>query len=94
MALSTVLAIIAIIALWLLLRPKKAKISLAASIERNKLNPKIAISTSNFKRLLAMVGRQDIAIALIKANLEKYPMRSPSWACKKAISDLEKQRRL
>ena len=53
------------------------------------------ISPTTFNKLVKMVyGRKDLARKLVEKNLKLYPDRSAAWACRKAISDLERERRL
>ena len=52
------------------------------------------ISASKFRKLIKMVnGREDVARRLIDGNLKLFPDKSPDWACDKAISDVERDRR-
>lgn len=52
-------------------------------------SPKIPIKV--FEILVKMVnGREDLALRLVRENLRKYPEMPPTWACKKAILDLER----
>lgn len=88
MAISSIFAIALIVALWVVLRPKKVN-----SLIRLPIKRKGAISVNRFDELVEKVGTV-AARKLVRENLERYPDRSPSWACNKAISDLEKQRRL
>lgn len=90
MPIATILAIALIILLWLALRPKKKKVD---NLIRLPIKRKGAISANRFDELVEKVGTV-AARKLVRENLERYPNRSPSWACNKAISDLEKQRRL
>jgi hypothetical protein len=39
-------------------------------------------------------GDEAIARRLIEANMKNYPEKSPTWACDKAILDLERDRRI
>ncbi len=49
---------------------------------------------SKLRKLVKMVhGREDVARRLIEGNLKLFPDKSPDWACDKAISDLERDRR-
>jgi hypothetical protein len=53
------------------------------------------ISISNFRMLIEMVnGQEDVARRLIEGNLKLFPDKSPDWACEKAISDIERDRRI
>jgi hypothetical protein len=53
------------------------------------------ISINSFKTLIRMVnGDEAIARRLIEGNIKNYPEKSPTWACDKAISDLERDRRI
>lgn len=55
---------------------------------------KSEISISKLRKLIKMVhGREDVARRLIEGNLKLFPDKSPDWACDKAISDLERDRR-
>jgi len=52
------------------------------------------ISIAKFRQLAKMVnGRDDVARRLIEGNLKLFPDKTPDWACDKAISDLERDRR-
>jgi len=56
---------------------------------------KRTISVSGFRKLVKMVnGEESVARRLIEANLKLFPDKSPDWACEKAISDLERDRRI
>jgi hypothetical protein len=53
------------------------------------------ISIAKFRKLTKMVhGREDVASRLINGNLKLFPDKSPDWACEKAISDIERDRRI
>ncbi len=53
------------------------------------------ISINSFKMLIRMVnGDEAIARRLVEGNMKKHPDKSPTWACDKAISDLERDRRI
>jgi len=88
-----ILLALGLIILLVILRPKSANnlIHLNLPVRRKQ---KAAISANRFDTLVKMVGRHDIARKLVQSNLEKYPNRSPSWACNKAISDIEKEKRI
>lgn len=59
-----------------------------------QLIPKRDISISKFRRLTKMVnGQEDVARRLIEGNLSMFPDKSTDWACDKAISDVERDRR-
>ena len=52
------------------------------------------ISISKLRKLTKMVnGREDVARRLVEGNLKLFPDKPPDWACDKAISDLERDRR-
>lgn len=52
------------------------------------------ISVGKFRKLVKMVhGREDVARRLIEGNMKLFPDKSPDWACDKAITDLERDRR-
>lgn len=52
------------------------------------------ISVAKFRQLVKMVnGQEVVARRLIEGNLKLFPDKSPDWACDKAISDLERDRR-
>lgn len=52
------------------------------------------ISVAKFRKLAKIVnGQQDVAQRLIEGNLKLFPDKSPDWACDKAISDIERDRR-
>ncbi|MCY7334231.1 MAG: hypothetical protein LH649_16595 [Pseudanabaena sp. CAN_BIN31] len=52
------------------------------------------VSINSFKTLIKMVnGDEALARRLIEGNIKNYPEKSPTWACDKAISDLERDRR-
>ncbi len=93
MPLTVLISIALTILLWLVLRQKLGN-NLIELRKTVKPKQKSAISANRFNVLVGMVGRQDVARKLVKSNLEKYPDRSPSWACNKAISDLEKEKRI
>jgi len=53
------------------------------------------ISINSFNTLVRMVnGDEGIARRLIEGNIKQHPDKSPTWACDKAISDLERDRRI
>jgi hypothetical protein len=53
------------------------------------------ISINSFNTLVRMVnGDEGIARRLIEGNITQYPDKSPTWACDKAILDLERDRRI
>lgn len=53
------------------------------------------ISINSFNTLIRMVnGDEGIARRLIEGNIKQHPDKSPTWACDKAISDLERDRRI
>jgi hypothetical protein len=61
---------------------------------KSEAEAKRDISVKSFKTLLKMVNGQDaVARRLIEGNLRLFPDKSPDWACDKAISDLERDRR-
>lgn len=68
-------------------------------VEREKINEaispkKLDISIAKFKELTRLVsGQEDAARRLIEGNLKLFPDKSPDWACDKAISDIERDRR-
>ena len=63
--------------------------------EVKQVSNKREISINSFKTLIRMVnGDEAIARRLIEGNIKNYPERSPTWACDKAISDLERDRRI
>ena len=52
------------------------------------------ISIAKLRKLTKMVNAQeDVARRLIEGNLKLFPDKSPDWACDKAISDIERDRR-
>ena len=56
--------------------------------------PKRDISVAKFRQLTKMVnGQEDVARRLIENNLKLFPDKSTDWACEKAITDLERDRR-
>ena len=56
---------------------------------------KNTILIASFGTLTRLVsGQKDVARRLIEGNLKKYPDKSPDWACEKAISDIERDRRI
>lgn len=74
----------------------KTKAALRA-IHRNqpRSTPKRDISISKFKTLTKLAnGQEDVARRLIEGNLKLFPDKSPDWACEKAISDIERDRRI
>jgi len=53
------------------------------------------ISINSFNTLVRMVnGDEALARRLIEGNIKNHPEKSPTWACDKAISDLERDRRI
>lgn len=53
------------------------------------------ISIAKLRKLTKMVnGQEDVARRLIEGNLKLFPDKSPDWACEKAISDIERDRRI
>lgn len=53
------------------------------------------ISIAKLRKLTKMVNNQeDVARRLIEGNLKLFPDKSPDWACEKAISDIERDRRI
>jgi hypothetical protein len=63
--------------------------------EKQQQSPeKRDISAAKLRILTKMVnGHKDVALRLIDGNLKRFPDKSPDWACDKAISDLERDRR-
>lgn len=52
------------------------------------------ISRVKLRELVKIVnGQEDVARRLIEGNLSLFPDKSPDWACDKAISDIERDRR-
>ncbi|TYQ29973.1 hypothetical protein [Pseudanabaena sp. UWO310] len=53
------------------------------------------ISVNSFRTLIRMLnGDEATARRLVEANIKSNPEKSPTWACDKAIADLERDRRI
>ena len=76
-------------------RKLAGRMRLQGIAEEKTVSNRREISINSFKTLIRMVnGDEAIARRLIEGIIKNHPEKSSTWACDKAISDLERDRRI